>query len=594
MALEDNTQQAPSVAWVKTRKGRGYLTYDYASHGVPHKMNDEKYWQLRKEFAEEYGARFVNVDGPAPKDAAAVKAECEANLKAVVEVLQRDQALVDYLAERLVALGESVPREIPTFKLGRKGSPFKDKRLFDFRNYPAELYVAPGTSAANRNALAKWGAWVNSFGYKEYGRPIFLASSADLAESTNIAGFGRGQDGFAGWGWFGRGGTSDGALLTQQITEFANAGIMVGMASVNLSENPERDFDGFWGATSTYGSFSYLLYGPLRLFSQLAQDCQLRVGKAIYVAGHSGPETAEDSRTHFGIFSPGATQLFPKGRMINLYPWEHNEVPVLLGAALATDAPLVTLHLTRPPIAIPDRGALGMPSHFEAARGAYVVSDFDPSRSRGGVVIGQGTSAMANLVKVLPELKKLNVKVVCATSPQLFALQSESYQKQVLSDADRMDSTVVTTSARWLMHDWLYNEVAGEYALSSDWDNRWRTGGSVEEVLEEAHLSPKWIVEGITRFVRDRAKRLARLAAGVAAASGGSARAGRTVVAGAPAAKKAPVAKARANKAAPKKAAKKAVKKAAAAKAKAAPKKAATKAAAAKARKGAAKKGKRK
>jgi DnaJ-class molecular chaperone len=44
---------------------------------------------------------------------------------------------------------------------------------------------------------------------------------------------------------------------------------------------------------------------------------------------------------------------------------------------------------------------------------------------------------MANIVKILPELEKLNVKVVCATSPQLFAMQGESYRKQVLSDADK-------------------------------------------------------------------------------------------------------------------------------------------------------------
>ncbi len=522
MALEDNALGAPSVAWVKTRKGRGYLTYDNASHGVPHKINDQKYWQLRKEFAQEYGAAFVNVDGPAPKDEAALRAECEANLKAVIDVLHKDQELIDYLADRLVQLGESVPSEISGYRLGRKGSPFKDRRLFDYRSYPADLYLAPGASAANRNALARWGAWINSFGAREYGRPIFVASSADLAESTNISGFAKAYGDFKGWGWFGRGGSPEGALLTQEITEFANAGIMVGMASVNLSENPEREFEGFWGATSTYGSFSYLLYGPMRLYSQLAQDCQYKVGKAIYVAGHSGPETADDSRTHFGIFSPGATQLFPEGRIINLYPWEHNEVPVLLGAALATDVPLIALHLTRPPITIPDRAALGMPSHFEAARGAYVVRDFAAGRPRGGVVIAQGTSAMANIVKILGDLDKLNVKVVCATSPQLFALQSESYRMQVLSEGDRMDSMVVTTQARWLMHDWIFNKIAEEYALSSDWDNRWRTGGTLDEVIEEAHLSPKWILAGVTRFVKDRAKRLGRLLGGVREAAGGS------------------------------------------------------------------------
>ena len=50
------------------------------------------------------------------------------------------------------------------------------------------------------------------------------------------------------------------------------------MASVNFAADPVSDFDGFWGACSTYGSFSYLKYGPFRLLSQMAQDCDLRLG----------------------------------------------------------------------------------------------------------------------------------------------------------------------------------------------------------------------------------------------------------------------------------------------------------------------------
>jgi transketolase len=319
--------------------------------------------------------------------------------------------------------------------------------------------------------------------------------------------------GFEGYGWYERYGTPEGVLLPQEITEFANAGILAGMATVNFAPDPEEAFDGFWGACSTYGSFSYLKYGMFRLFSQLAQDCQWKVGKVVWVAGHSGPETADDSRTHFGIFAPGVTQLFPEGSIINLHPWEHNEVPVLLGAALKQDVPIVALHLTRPPIEVPDREELGMPSHFAAARGAYVVRDYHPDQERGGALIVQGTSAMATVVKILPELagRGLNVKIVCATSPQLFALQPEEYREQTLSSADWADSTVITTQARWLMHDWLFDKVSEAYALSADWDNRWRTGGMLDELIDEAHLSPRWVLEGIERFVRDRDARLARV-----------------------------------------------------------------------------------
>lgn len=513
MIYDENPKRVPSVTWVKTRKGRDYLKYDNKSHGAPHKMNSETFWETKRPFAEKYAAEFANFGGAAPSEAGELKKEFAANLKAVMEVLHRDQALVDYLADTLVELGDSVPQEMPSFQLGSRGNPFRDERLYDYEQYPPEMYAEPGAKVPNRAALAKWGAWVNAFGAQEYGRPLVIAASADLAESTQISGFAEAFGDFPGYGWYERYGTPQGVLLPQEITEFANAGMLAGLATVNFSKDPEQEFDGFWGACSTYGSFSYLKYGMLRLFSQLAQDCQLKVGKVIYVAGHSGPETADDSRTHFGIFAPGVTQLFPQGSIINLHPWEYNEVPVLLGAALKQDVPIVALHVTRPPIEIPDRQALGMPSHFAAARGAYVVRQYRKDQPAVGTVIVQGTSAMAGIIQLLPELDQrgLNVKIVCAASPQLFALQPEEYRQQVLSCDDWVDSTVITTQARWLMHDWLYSRVAEDYALSADWDNRWRTGGTLEEVIDEAHLSPKWILAGIERFVRERDVRLSRL-----------------------------------------------------------------------------------
>ena len=520
MVMQSNPNGSPSVTWVKTRKGRGYYKYDNKSHGSPHKINGDLFWRTKADFGTKYGVDWHGFGQPAPSESGALKAQFEANLKVVADALQSDQALVDYLAETLVARGDSVPEKAATLCIGHRGNPFQDRRLYDYRNYPEEMYLPPGSRAANRNALAKWGAWVNAFGHQEYDRPIFLACSADLADSTNISGFGKPWGEFEGYGWYERRGGPEGVMLPQGITEFANAGLMVGAASVNLEADPEAGFDGFYGAASTYGSFSYLKYGLLRLFSQMTQDCQLKMGKVLWVAGHSGPETADDSRTHFGIFAPGVTQLFPEGQIINLYPWEHNEVPVVLGAALETDVPIIALHLTRPAIEIPDREALGVASHFQAAKGAYLVRDYAPGRPRGGTLIVQGTSAMVSIIKLLPQLEErdLNVKIVAAISPQLFAMQPHEYQELVLPARDRVDSTVITTQARWLMHDWLFSKESEAYAMSSDWDDRWLTGGTLEEVIEEAHLSPQWVLTGIERFVREREDRLDQLKAGLDAA----------------------------------------------------------------------------
>jgi transketolase len=513
--LSPNPDMAPTATWVKTLKGRGYLIYNNKSHGAPHAPCSDLFWQTKKPFADKYGVVFEGFGTCAPATEDAFKAQTLSNVRTVLEVLKRDQALVDYLANRLVELGDSVPQELSTFRLNTKANPLSDERLCDARNYPADLYAAPGAKLANRNALAKWGAWVNAWCHDNYNRPLFLAASADLAESTNIAGFAKGYGDFDGYGWYERHKNPEGVLLPQGITEFATAGMLTGMATVNFSETPEEDFNGFLGACSTYGSFVYLKYGSFRLYSQLAQDTQLKTGKILWIAGHSGPETADDFRTHFGIFSPGVTQLFPEGHIVNLHPWEYNEVPVVLAAALKRPEPLIALHLTRPAIPIPDRAALGMPSHFEAARGAYVVRDYRPGPHDGCVIV-QGASAMESIVTVLPKLEQgPNVKVVAAISPELFARQPASYRTAVLSEGDRANSMCITTQARWLMHPWLFNKTAEEYTLSADWDNRWRTGGTVAEVLEEAHLSPQWVLDGIRRFAADKPKRLASMRAAV-------------------------------------------------------------------------------
>ncbi|MGH3398469.1 MAG: hypothetical protein ACRDPO_27655 [Streptosporangiaceae bacterium] len=511
-----NPGHVPSMAWFVTQKGRGYGKVDAASHGTAWPMNAEQFWAVRKEFMARHGVEYEGVDQPAPADPAAVAAQAEANLRIAMSVLRRDDDLVDWLSDRLAAVAASVPDDIDGFRLDeRSAEVFSDRRIFDVASYPQSMWRKPGDKAPNRAGLAAWGAYVNSLALRDYGRPLFIAASADLAESTNIAGFGQDYDGAPGTGWYERTSNPTGALLPTEITEFSNAGLVAGLATVNLSDQPFGRFNGFWGACSTYGSFSYLKYGPLRLFSQLAQDSELQVGKVLWIAGHSGPETAEDSRTHFGIFSIGVTQLFPTGHVIDLHPWEYNEVPVLLGAAFGLDVPIVALHLTRPPIEIPDREALGIPSHFEAARGAYVLRDYRPGQPRGGTVYVRGTMPTQNLVSLLPELdnRGINIRIVAAISPQLFACQAPEYRESVVGGAGRVDAMVITNGAFKLMADWADGPLVREYSLSSDWDDRWRTGGSVTEVIEEAHLDQAHILAALERFAADRPDRLRRLRA---------------------------------------------------------------------------------
>jgi transketolase len=517
----ENAAKVPTAAWFKTRKGARYGKFDAPSHGTPLGLNAAAFWDVRKGFMDKYGVAYEGFGADAPADSKARQAQNEANLRIAISVLRNDAALVTWLSDRLEAIAQTVPTQIDGMRLGsaQTAALFADPRITDYKSYPEGVWKKPGDKQPNRAGLGVWGAYVNAIAKKDYGRPLVVASSADLAESTNIAGFAKDFGDLKGFGLYERDGNPGGTLLPQEITEFTNAGIMAGMASVNFAENPFTGYDGFWGATSTYASFSYLLYGPLRLYSQLAQDTDTRVGKVIWVAGHSGPETAEDSRTHFGIFETQVTQLFPEGAVIDLHPWEYNEVPVMLGAALATEVPIVALHVTRPAVPIPDRAALGMPSHFDAAKGAYVLRAYKPGLPKMGVVVVRGTVTTANLVSVLGELDKagLNVKIVAALSPQLFARQDAAYRDAVLSEAERFDAMAITNGAFKALADWVKGPLAREYSLSADADDRWRTGGSVDEVYDEAGLSKPHILAAIERFAKEREVRLAALRATLAA-----------------------------------------------------------------------------
>ena len=511
---ERETGGRPGCVWVRTRKGRGYFKFDAASHGTPHKRNSELFWKGRAEFQSKYAVSFAGFGDQTDPGENACREQTRGWFETVFSVLRDDRALVEYLSDRLVELGESVPDKVSGFKLSAPKNLAADRSWLALDKLPQELFVAPGSKEPNRAGFAKFGAWLNAQARAAMGRPLVLACSADLADSTSISGFAKEWGGSEGFGWYEREKNPSGSLLPQQITEFTNSGLCAGLAVTNMSDRPEEEFLGFWGACSTYGSFSYLKYGLMRLFSQLQQDCPLELGKVLWVVGHSGPETAEDSRTHFGIFAPGVTQLFPDGHVINIHPWEHNEVAPLLAAALAQDEPIVAIHLTRPAVKIPDRKALGVPSHLEAAKGAYVIRDFDRSRAKEGTLIVLGTSTTESVYELLPRLLKgegPNVKLVQATSWELFKRQPKRYKEQVLSEAEWMDSTVITNSARRLMHDWLPHRVAEEYAVCSDWDDRWRTGGSVEELKVEAHLDAPSIWMAIERFARERDQRLARL-----------------------------------------------------------------------------------
>ncbi len=166
------------------------------------------------------------------------------------------------------------------------------------------------------------------------------------------------------------------------------------------------------------------MYLPARVWSQQNQDSVFRMGVLHILAGHSGPETAADARTHFGIFSPQVWKLFPRNQTIHLSFWDYNDVAPAYFAAAEIAAReqkvgIISLEVARPDFPVADRSKFADTDLLAAAKGFYVIRDFAPG-PRHGYVVSQGSSSTVNLVSILPKLEAagINVKVIAAISEE--------------------------------------------------------------------------------------------------------------------------------------------------------------------------------
>jgi transketolase len=207
--------------------------------------------------------------------------------------------------------------------------------------------------------------------------------------------------------------------------------------------------------------------------------------------------------------------LFPKGQVITLSFWDYNDVaPGYFAAAeiAARDQKvgIIVLEVARPDFPAADRATFADTDLKAAAKGFYMIRDFDPDKPKQGYVMVQGSSSTVNLISVLKRLEEdgVNVRVIAAISEELFLRQSEEYQNFILPPGSRYDLMVVTTGTRrvWPLQD--VGPMTKEYSLVSDWDDQWLTGGSEADVIAEAHLDPESIYQGVKRFATDHDHRI--------------------------------------------------------------------------------------
>ena len=497
---------------------------DHASHAYGMPMNGEYFQALAESFESKYGVTFEGIRAGAVSDDRERLLQLKTNIDIAMSVLEKN-GLGDWLAERLVEIGDQVNDSLP-LRVDPNSDPFLDDRLL-VANLPTEattvtaenpvtgekkdvgiaLFEQPGAIKGTRRAISEIIKWAN---YVTENRFVIVA--ADLADSINV-------DHGSLWGHYDPIDNIVGTRLKAPIQEAGNASTAVGFTSQSLSIDPDRH-NGVWSISGSYGAFTPLMYLPLRVWSQQNQDSPFRLGVAHVLAGHSGPETAADARTHFGIFAPQVWKLFPKGQVIVLSFWDYNDVaPGYFAAAeIAARDPkvgVIVLEVARPDFAVADRSTFADSDPCAAAKGFYLIKDYDPNKPKDGVVVSQGSSSTVNLVSVLEKLEEagVNVKVVAAISEELFDRQPKSYRDTVLTDADKFDLMVVTTGTRRVWPVTGVGPLTDEYSLTSDWDNQWLSGGTEDDVIKEAHLDKDSIFEAVQRFAADHQERLSRQAA---------------------------------------------------------------------------------
>ncbi len=529
----DPADRRPMVVLGKTTKGYwpgavdgkipgfGNQVIGYPSHPYGMKMNSEYFVALAESFEKKYGVEFMGIRKGPVTDPRERLIQFKTNIDVVMSVLDR-RGLGDWIADRLVAIGDTLVDNQP-LRIDAKRDPFLDERL-RVLNLPitpqkvnvknsvsgAEkqvdivLFRKPGEVSGARRAISEIIKWMN---YVTENRFITLA--ADLSESINV------EHGSI-WGHYDPETNPLGTRIKAAIQEAGNVSTAIGLVSQSASVDPNK-FAGVWALSGTYGAFTPLMYLPARVWSQQNQDSPFRMGVLHILAAHSGPETAADARTHFGIFSPQVWKLFPRGQVINLAFWDYNDVaPGYFAAAeIAARDPkvgIITIEAARPDFAVADRSKFADTDLMAAAKGFYVLRDFTPGQAEHGYVVVQGASSTANLVAVLPRLEQagINVKVIAGVSEELFDRQPEAYRHSVLPPGAAYNLMVVSTGTRrvWPVRD--AGPLTDEYSLTSDWNNQWLTGGLEKEVIAEAHLDPASIFTGIERFARDRDHRLAQ------------------------------------------------------------------------------------
>src|SRR4051812_42315910 len=135
----DPSDRRPMIVVARTTKGywpravegkipgHGPQLVSYQSHPYGMKMNSDYFVALAHTFEEHYGVEFEGIRKGAVTDPKERLIQFKTNIDVVMSLLDRN-GVGDWLADRLVAIGDTVPNDLP-LRIDTKRNPFQEERL---------------------------------------------------------------------------------------------------------------------------------------------------------------------------------------------------------------------------------------------------------------------------------------------------------------------------------------------------------------------------------------------------------------------------------------------------------------------------------
>lgn len=473
-ATLDNGQ--PTAVVYRTVKGWSYGIEGRASHGAGHGLCSEGFYRALAPLAAQKALPTCQGIACGGDDAAAIEA-------CYWEALQAVRAALETQSDAVATLGDNLRRARERL-IGWNRSPREDapRRAAIFtaaisRKAPEGMVPMPGTDATLRGALGDALGHLN----RVSGGAVLLAA-ADLLDSTSVRkGGAESPPGF----WNARTNEGSRILSTGGICEDAMAGVLAGASS----------FGHHLGVGSSYGAFlAPLGHIPARLHAIGQQAREERFAHAfspmILVCGHAGLETGEDGPTHA---DPQALQVlqgnFPAGAVVTLTPWEPREVWPLLAAALKARPAVIAPFVTRPPVPVLDRHALGLAPADAATTGVYRLRAAQGDGD--GVVVLQGSGVTYAFVRdAWPALEAdgIDLHVYSVASEELFDRLPRPERDRIYPPDHAARAMGITGFTLPTMYRWITSPAGRAATLHPFKAGRYLGSGQAAAVLHQAGL----------------------------------------------------------------------------------------------------------